>query len=351
MNRKLKAGLKHKKWWWILPLSILAIVLVCGAYSYLPVSRDNMKRSVAVVQCDYYFVIADGHRMVAYFGGVKQDSTLDIFSTDRLNAIQHTYHAACWVNKLALLPSCKGRLIAAMDTHTADSLTVTVANHLDRILQKETDYLKSELKRLQFKKEELRYFLSIHDVMDEGYNMISQYATMVNHQCDSVTKLLKVLKQEKNHNMLRVKYVAKYKVLYMDDSLKQRVIPCVLTEGALLNNRYAALRTHNSETPNGTHALYFHLWPTMGVRVKSTVFAAGYTPDVLAGGYGGKRSVVLMPGTIMDKKGRLARTDIPTTVMSDGGAAFSANGFFVGLMQDGMVMNEKNYRVALHKMK
>ena len=82
--------------------------------------------------------------------------------------------AAVWTDRLALVPSCEGRLTVSVD----DSLNAHryAGRDIKKVLAQKIDSLKKDIRHLSFKVDELAYYRRVHSVIDEGYETISRFS-------------------------------------------------------------------------------------------------------------------------------------------------------------------------------
>lgn len=105
--------------------SLVAAVLLVGALVYAVMccfsSQRQMRNSVVVVQSNLWYTMGTGADKVVYFAEVAPDSTFAEVAISP-TALLKTPHltSGFWANRFALLPSCSGRVVAAMPHGTAN---------------------------------------------------------------------------------------------------------------------------------------------------------------------------------------------------------------------------------------
>lgn len=186
-------------------------------------------------------------------------ATIEVISADELwtdgrriltlNA-DTTYATGAWTNFLPFVPSCRGRL----RTTIKDSIYLK-NNTIEQI----RDSLTTLSKNLDNEDNELKYYLSVHNVQDEGYNNIASLAQEIARQADSLRSALSALRKTSN-NKITYRHQVSYYVLH-----DNRRIPCHY-EG---NGR---LRTNDKTLPQGCKAVYPFSWLETANGMPSAVF-------------------------------------------------------------------------------
>jgi hypothetical protein len=312
----------HKKMnnrWMMLWIAaaILFMILLLGAYSYLPLSREAMKHTLAEVECRHYYVLTANSHEIMFFGDLDKDSTFLYASMDKDSATRISSHTACWVHKYQFVPSCEGRVMALFAHDSSDSLQRLLAHHLPEIVNKEMNRLAKDIKRWKKINLNMKYYLRVHNATDEGFYSISKYAEAVTAHKDSSERLLDAIRKAAQTKSLKIKYVTKYTVSYFDDSLKRQKAACHLLHDK--NGNFRFLQTDDETTPDGAQALYFHLWMTWHIAK-------------------------LAPG-------KMAPFNVPEALAADGSPIFSKYGFFIGILHEGEVLSSDRFKLSLLKMK
>ncbi len=123
------------------------------------------------------------------------------------------YTPAVWVNRWALFPSCKGRLITPVPYPTLGSDSLYTATHLRReqaLYKAMLTYYQSDSKdeytlsrhidEQQREIDNLKYYLRVHGVQDEGYHDIKQHEQILARQ-------LNWLKNQTKNNAKRIAHI------------------------------------------------------------------------------------------------------------------------------------------------
>jgi hypothetical protein len=300
--------------WIVIP--VLVIVLILGGYSYLPLSREQMKHTVAKVERKYYYVLTANNKDVLYFGGVDSDSTFTDASLQKEHVMKKSIHTGCWVNKFQFIPSCEGRVMAQFQNDRSDGILKMTDRSLPEIIKKECDKLTRMMKDLKRTRTNMQYYLRVHNATDAGFNIISRYAAEIDEERDSTNKLLDAITITAKGKTLRIKYISEYSIIYSDDSMKQKKVPCRMLKEK--NGEFRFLQTYDATTPDGAKALYFHLWLTWHISKLSS--------------------------------GKIAPNDVPEALADDGAPIFTKFGSFIGIRHKGEVLSTDKFKISLLKL-
>ena len=182
-------------------VAAFSLLIICAAIGYyvfscLSVDKEEMLSSLVRIQSySHYELVEKDGKLLLSFDADTTDGT------------------GCFVNSFPCVPSCKGKILVSMDSTIWNNKYA----HVDptALLEEKTDSLDSVYKDSQWKVHELNYYLRSHSVVDEGYNMISQYAQKETNLFHSSKKMLDSLHHFKGKDMKIVhkqKFVAFYQV-------------------------------------------------------------------------------------------------------------------------------------------
>lgn len=115
-----------------------------------------------------------------------------------------TYATGTWVNLLPFIPSCRGRIMTAIK----DS---TYLNH--NTIEQIKDSLSVLSRNLNNEDNELKYYLSVHNVQDEAYNNIASLAQEIAQQAGSLRAALAAL-QQASPTKVAYRHQVSYQVLH-----------------------------------------------------------------------------------------------------------------------------------------
>ena len=236
MNRHIKK--LHLRWFSIL----LALVLVASAtllvWHFIPQSEATKQKSEAVVmRCGYTELLADGKDIL----NIRPDTA---------------YFQAAWVNHVSTLPACFGQLMAKADHDPNHPEMISDSIHV--WVEAQVDIMRHNLDSIKTIEKELDYYLKKHDVQDEGFIMISNFASHINSRIDSLTSRIKILESIGKGQKLSFRRHTKYFVFYKSDndpdSAKVKYTACHPTEKSKDGNTQF-YQTDDSKTPSGVSVL------------------------------------------------------------------------------------------------
>ena len=160
---------------WALAICLI-FVIAAGVYTFFSyyVSSKNLHVNMAHVEVySQYELMQDGKTILA-------------FHTDTIKG------GACFAKKYAFLPYSETQLVAVFDS----TIWQDVLKGMDpqMVLESQIESLDSIYKDSKWKVGELDYYERSHNVTDEGYNMVCQYAAKEKKIYQRAQKLLDSLK-------------------------------------------------------------------------------------------------------------------------------------------------------------
>lgn len=317
-----------------LPMALAAIVFFMYAHTFMPLSAESMERSVALVESvSHYELLADG-KPVAFFRNLDDSLQAEGLSPYAgQGTITKTYITACWVNRWPLLPSCNGLLLTANGDSTAEKKLAEANKKMSEIIRKAVEGTLTRLELLDKTAEETDYYMKTHNVNDDGYNTIAEYAAGLKQRKADAEKLLSLLTSASEGRHTAIRLVTKYAVISRDTAGKMLRTACsILTPDRTKPLRL--LQTADRRTPDGAEALYFHQWLTPQPGKGDGIATAAYPGCRLYGYRADKARVQVTAGTAAGKD----RTDVPPVLAPDGSTVFTAYGRFAGISIDGKVV-------------
>ena len=163
-----------------LPIVLAAIVFVIYAATFLPFSTRQMENSVALVECESYYQICAGGKPVLWFKNLGDSCMPENMSIKAGQEVVTTkYSTCCWVNKYPLFPYCPGLLLTANKDSIAEKSIAAANKDMTNIIERTVRKLSAEIKQLNRKIEETDYYMKVHNVNDDGYNIMADYAKAI----------------------------------------------------------------------------------------------------------------------------------------------------------------------------
>lgn len=315
-----------------LPLIAAAVAFLLYGLTFLPISEDKMCRSAALVEHVSYYEITANGKPKAWFSAFGDSLSLRGISSDTGRDVsERRLIAGVWANRYAFMPSCRGRiLVPAADTLAAEALAAANRNAA-AVLQQAVSETEKLIAQLGKKQTKLRYYLSIHNVSDDGYNTMAAYSAETDSSRKSAESLLSALKILAVGGMVSFRHVEKYTLLYTDADGKAKRMACRnLTKD--LRKHFRIIQTADQKLPANAVAQYFHHWllPSLAAGTEVSVPSVHGCPQSKTAA--DSLRTCLCSGVI--KAG--GRHDIPTFFSPDGSALFTKGGRFAGVTVGGV---------------
>ena len=178
-------------------LSLLLVVMSCGWYvwSCYHMTQERWMRAKATVDVCCHYELRAGNKILLDLG--NDTTQLDAF----------------FVNQYDLLPSCKGLLLAE------DNAAIRYKRYQgmtpQQVYHAQIDSLQTIYKNAKWTLHEIDYYTHSHNVRDEGYGMIADYAEQQKVRFEKAKKLLDSLHHTVDTTSLRIVRQLSYKVLYI----------------------------------------------------------------------------------------------------------------------------------------
>lgn len=268
-------------------------------------SGEQMRRSAVIVECTSQYAL------------VRAQDTLCRFA----DSVE--YRAGCWVNRFPLIPSCHGRVATVLPK---PPVRFVGANALcDSIVRQ----LRSEKRRYEDQQGELAYFMSMHRIYEEGYDMVAKRSSRVKTALDSVARLLATFEQAAKRPC-KIVQTARYRIVYELQNGKRVARQCQLSHTT--GQGIHMLQLNSQTTPANAHAVDYHglpwgLWGDRWILIPS--FAALDVEEWASRTAEG----VLTKGELWGKD----QHDVPTILSADGSPVFSEKGQLLGIVKQGRI--------------
>ena len=212
-----------------LPVTLAAIVFIMYASTFAPRSAGEMERSIALVESVSYYQICAGGKPVVWFKSLGDSCTPEGMTLKAdTAATTKRYATGCWVNKYPLFPSCPGLLLTANADSTAWENVAAANKDIRRTLAKAAKRIDGTINQLKRKIEETDYYMKVHNVNDDGYNIMAVLAEDIKRQKAEAEKLAATLKTAAESGQAEIRIVTRHTLIYRDDTAERPVRkPCV----------------------------------------------------------------------------------------------------------------------------
>lgn len=322
---------------------LAAIAFVLYIVSLLPWRTEKMARSVALVEkVSYYRICADGRTAVCFrsLGDSCMPEGMSVKASPEITS--KSYVTSCWVNRLPLLASCQGLLLTP-NADCADAGRVAMSGmSLQAMMRRKADDVAAELKRLEHKAEEAGYYMRIHNVNDDGYNIMAAYTAALEKSVVNGRELLKALRAAASASRLTMVRVTAYTLIAADTAgnVSRKACLAVTPDG---NREFRLLQTADREMPADADALYLHRWLTPSPAAGDSVFAASIPGISLYGFKPGKARAEVYGGAADGKSGH----DLPPMLVADGSPVFTSGGRLIGFNLAGRIVKPSAFGFSL----
>ncbi len=318
-----------------LPITLAAIVLVIYGSTFLPFTTPGMERCAALVEKASYYQISSGGKPSVWFKSLGEGCTLDGLSLEAGPAVTtKTYATGCWVNEYPIFPSCPGLLLTTNNDSAAEKAVAGANKDIRAVVRNEAGRLAAAIRRLEQKEEEADYYMRVHNVNDDGYNVMAAYAEDIRRRKDKAGRLAGALKALADNKDMKMTLVTSYTLLYYNDTAKQITrTPCRI----LTQTRTAPLRllqTSSRRKPDGATAVYLHQWLTPSPAAGDGILTVAIPGCSQYGFAPGQAKAKAFSGHADGDSGH----GTPETLAPDGSAVFTAGGMYAGLSIGGKIV-------------
>lgn len=317
-----------------LPIIPAAIAFVLYIASLLPWRTEKMARSVALVEkVSYYRICADGRTAVCFrnLGDSCVPEGMSVQASPE--TASKSYITGCWINRLPLPASCRGLLLTPnADCDDAGRVAMSGMS-LQAMMRKKAGDVAAELERLEHKAEEAGYYMRIHNVNDDGYNIMAAYTAALEKNIWNGRELLKALRSAAAASRLTMVRVTAYTLTAADTAgnVSRRACLAVTPDG---NREFRLLQTADRRMPADAAALYPHRWLTPAPAAGDSVFAASIPGTSLYGFKPAGARAGVYKGAADGKAGH----DLPPMLVADGSPVFTADGRLAGFSIAGRIV-------------
>lgn len=327
-----------------LPVILVAIAFVIYGLTFLPLSQGRMTVCTALVKyVSYYEIEADG-KPEAWFRTFGNSLSPCNLSTDAgKDVADSTVITGVWINRYDFFPSCKGRILIPV-TDTLSHKTLSAANkNISLVLQRTISDIERRISKFDREEPKLRYYLSTHNVSDEGYNVMAACSAVSDSSRKEAEQLLTLLKNLALRPEVSIRHIEKYTLLYSDAYGKTVRKPCVdLTKAG--TKRFHVIQTEDRKKPRSASALYFHRWLSSAVTEGNMIFTAAYFGSKQPGFSTDSLRTGLSSGMI--KKNGVH--NVPVLFAPDGSPVFTKGGRFAGITFGGAVIPAQNFNFGFN---
>ena len=239
--------------------AILALLAAAWlTYRIWPDDGERALRAHTQITLCRYYQIGDKRGNQLYFAAIGKDSLLQELTWNAQKIRSRDSHAdGFWANRSWIYPSCGGRIIAIMpDEHTPAAADIPPSILITNQLRAE----KLKLAKLCHLLTELKYYLRVHGVQDEGYDIVAKYTTNALLRKDTLAKNIALLERMAKNPNITIRRADRYVTTYQTPDGKTAQTACrIVARGA---HHKLLLRTNDGKTPDGVKAISIMPWTT-----------------------------------------------------------------------------------------
>lgn len=298
-----------------------------------PFSDDAIYRTTALVEQQYTYGIYSGDKQVACFRNIGKNLTMENpAETGDSSAVTTVMTAGCWIRNISVIPSDRGRILIPDANTNTDSIVHSMNKNIHSVLQKEIENQRKTLQRLSDISSELDYYLSIHNVRDDGFNTIAEYSGQVNSKKRNTEKLIKILEKAVNEKNINIKYIATYKLITNTEGQKTQYTACKKTDEEYTHG-FISIQTEDGKIPSEAKAVYIDRIVISGADSSDCIKAAGICGIGTAGFVPPSDKTMISEGHMINSSAH----DMPALLVPDGSPVFSKHGYFLGISKNGSI--------------
>lgn len=331
-----------KKTLQLLPIVSAAAVLALYAATFMPLSEERIKRCAALTEHVSYYEICSGGQALARFAYIDDGlQEPKITLPQDSSAVSRRMTTGCFVNKYPLLPSCHGLILTVNPDSMAGRRLARMNGEAAVFVRKHIGRLEKRMERLGREQENLDYYLRIHNVNDDGYNVMADLAARRKAAMGHTGKVLAALKKVEKGGRITIRLIRKYTLLYTDSSGVMRRTACrfVSKDDGL---PFCLLQTADRKTPQHATAIYLHQWLMPSPESADGIISAAIPCCNDTGIMQGRVEAQLFEGVMRDG----TRHDLPPLLAPDGCALFTTGGRPVGISLDGRLIKPSAFGFA-----
>ncbi len=247
---------QRRFWPWIVVLVVLAVAALL-LLPHIPPSEEGLAHSTALVErSDYYEVSLDGKPLFRL-------DNIDNWTISRMSTNQgdstvaaRGRHVGMWARR-TLSPLCRGRLwVEGADTTQWNALR---AREAVAAFSSQREVLAQRMEMMEKRIDELQYFLRVHSVTDEGFNVVADWLQQAEAELQNVRQVAALMQKDSARlDRMQVRLVQEFTLLYNDSTGIEQRLPCHIVKADTLSGQYL-VRTEDRWMPDSISPQYLSL--------------------------------------------------------------------------------------------
>lgn len=316
-----------------LPVIMVAIAFFLFLAAQAPMSDGMMGATTATVEQSAVFSIEADGKAVAYFKSLTDSMTTDgAVPADSGKTPFKVITAGCWANDMPMMPSCHGRILVPGALLQADSMVQAMNKDIRRHMKREADRQRKYLEKIKKRQAYTDYYMSVHNVQDEGFNIMAEYAERIKKEKNNAERLIVIFDKAATAKNVAVRMETEYKVITPDRNQKTcttacRKLPDTYSHGFIM------LQTEDKKMPSHAKAVYVNRLVRCHADSGDVVSAAGICGMETPSFNVSNMQTMITTGHATGRSGH----DMPSLLVPDGSPVFSKNGFFLGISMGGTI--------------
>ena len=250
-----KRRTQRRFWPWLVALVVLAVAVLL-LLPHIPPSEEGLARSTAIVErANYYEVSLDGKPLFRLDN--IDNWTISRMSTNLSDSTvaARGRHVGMWARR-TLSPLCRGRLwVEGADTTQWNALR---AREAVAALGSQREVLAQRMEMMEKRIDELQYFLRVHSVTDEGFNVVADWLQQAEAELKNVRQVAALMQKDSARlDRMQVRLVQEYTLLYNDSTGIEQRLPCHIVKADTLSGQYL-VRTEGRWMPDSFSPQYLN---------------------------------------------------------------------------------------------
>ncbi len=329
--------LKHQKL--KIVLAGIFVFIIFGLFFPYPWQSNKNHKSVSLLECQYCFGLTAPDCDTLYFSGIKNDSILTHLTCMPEKITQTSYGSAFWYSHHPLLHLSQGRLLTTVTIAGADTILPSLQSKASFLVTLQDTLVAKREEAINQQEKFLSYYMSTHNVIDEGYNQMGQHERDYKLMQEDITKVRQILKQIGSSQNIEFIVKATYIVhsLVGKDSLTIHSDTC---QRVKVEDDVVELRTLSKTNAKGYYSITPALFTTLsGIannkKKMATLVTYNYGPTVQTPLQDLHAHII--QGKVW-KNGTHYETSIPLLERSEGSPLFDKYGRLLGIVHQQQII-------------
>ena len=188
----------------------LAIYFLYSLLLPYPWQSNKIQKSVSLLECQYCFAMTAAGCDTLFFSSIQDDSVLTGLTSSPEKVKKKAYGSAFWYSPYPLLHLSQGRLLTTVDVASADTIISTMQHDIRRLVMTQESLTAKREAAIEKEESFLSYYMSTHDIIDEGYNQMGRYEQDYRQMQEDMRKVCSTLKQLRNSDSILIFFVSTY---------------------------------------------------------------------------------------------------------------------------------------------